>query len=358
MQANELPPRLAALSEIWTWFADTLGNGYSPIYDRVSRAVAGSAEVLSLVEEAPPRSHQPNVLLAAVHYLVLGGLDHPLAAVYAGKSDADPGPLFIDVCLSHRVEVLELLATRHTNTNEVGRSAIVGLGLTATADRLGVPLAMIDVGCSAGLNLFCDRYRLDYGPRGATGPADAPVQISCEVIGGEPPVAASLPRIVERVGIDLDPVDVTDPDQARWQLALIFPDTNRIPRTQRALEEIRKTPPRIVQGDAIDKVGEVVLGVAADAVAVVTTTWAAAYFSTDRRVEFRQRLAEASHTRPVAWISAEGAGVIDLFADARAPFDAQGTEASVLGLAVFDKGNVVADVLAFVHPHGKWVDWV
>ena len=78
------------LSAVWIWFADNVCREYSPIYDRVSRTVAASDEVLSLVREAPPRSHQPNVLLAAVHYLLLGGLDHPLAAVYAGVSDADP----------------------------------------------------------------------------------------------------------------------------------------------------------------------------------------------------------------------------------------------------------------------------
>src|SRR6476646_1470251 len=110
------------LADVWIWFADSVGREYSPIYDRVARTVAASDEVLALVREAPPRSHQPNVLLAAVHYLVLGGLDHPLAAVYAGTSDADPGPLFVDVCLTHRAEIAQLLATRHTNTNEVGRS--------------------------------------------------------------------------------------------------------------------------------------------------------------------------------------------------------------------------------------------
>src|SRR5215472_8727093 len=108
-----------ALADIWTWYADNVFSGYSPLYARVARAVAASDDVLALVREAPPQSHQPNVLLAAVHYLLLGGLAHPLAAVYAGESRADPGPEFVDVCLTHRDEILELLATRHTNTNEV-----------------------------------------------------------------------------------------------------------------------------------------------------------------------------------------------------------------------------------------------
>ena len=348
---------MASLSELWIWFADNHLRAYSPIYDRVSRAVAASDEVLSLLQEAPPRSHQPNVLLAAVHYLLLGGLDHPLAAVYAGVSDADPGPLFVDVCLTHRAEILQLLATRHTNTNEVGRSAIVGLALIAVAERFGEPLALVDVGCSAGLNLLCDRYRLDYGAAGATGPADAAVTIDCEVVGGEPPIASELPPIAERVGIDADPVDVTDEEQARWQLALVFPDTNRMPRTRRALEEVVRTPPRIVQGDAVDTVSAVLRELRADHIAVVTTTWTAAYLAPARRIEFRERLADVSRTRRVAWISAEGQGVIDLFEDVDVPYDAHGTQASVLGLALFERGDVTTELLGFVHPHGSWVDW-
>src|SRR5690242_21591372 len=65
---------------------------------------------------------------------------------------------------------------------------------------------LVDVGASAGLNLFCDRYRLDYGSAGATGPVGAPVRIECEVLGGDPPIAPAPPEIVERSGLDLDQI--------------------------------------------------------------------------------------------------------------------------------------------------------
>ena len=161
------------LGRIWEWFADTSCKGYSPIYDRICRFVANDDDVLALAHEAPPAAHQPNVLLGVVHYLLLGGLDHPLAAVYAGESDADPGPLFRDLCLTHRTEVLELMETRRTQTNECGRSAVIGPALTWVAQQFGAPIALLDVGASAGLNLGCDRYLLDYGSAGTTGPADA-----------------------------------------------------------------------------------------------------------------------------------------------------------------------------------------
>jgi hypothetical protein len=346
-----------ALAEIWIYIADSSCRGYSPLYDRICRGVAESDAVLDLVAEAPPEGHNPVLLLAAVHYLLLGGLDHPLAAVYAGESAADPGPLFVDLCLRQRDALLALLALRHVNTNEVGRSAVLGPALSTVAARLGEPLAHLDVGCSAGLNLLCDRYLLDYGPAGVTGPRDAPVRIECRVAGGTPPIAPVLPPVVTRVGLDRAPVDLTDDDEARWQLACVWPDTGRLARTRLAFEEARRAPLTLVRGDAVEGVGSAIAGLPAGAVAVVTTTQMVAYLSPAQRAGFGDALTVASYDRPVAWISAEVQGVVDVVPGAAAPSDHQGVEASVLGLAVFRDGTVDAELLGYVHPHGSWIDW-
>ncbi|MGC9962360.1 MAG: DUF2332 family protein [Acidimicrobiales bacterium] len=134
------------LADLWIWFAATQCGQYSPLYDRVCRAVAESDETLDIVQAAPPQAHVPNVLLAAVHYLVLAGLDDPLADVYAGRSEADPGPLFVDVCRANREAIAALLATRHTNTNEVGRSAVLGPALTDAGESGSVALVTTDSG--------------------------------------------------------------------------------------------------------------------------------------------------------------------------------------------------------------------
>ena len=349
------------LADVWTYFAETECGDYSRLYRRISHVVAANDDVLDLVRTAPRRAHQPTVLLGAVHFLVLGGLDHPLAAVYAGSSDADAdadvGPLFVDLCLTYRDEILALLATRHTNTNEVGRSAVIGPALTTVALRLGPRLGLVDVGCSAGLNLLCDRYLLDYGTAGRTGPADATVRIACEVIGGGVPVASTLPEIGSRVGLDRDPIDLNDADEARWLLACIWPDTGRLDRARLALQGAREHPPRLVRGDAVDDVTAVTDSLPADVIPVVLTTWALAYLSAERRVEFRARLAAASMARPIAWVSAEGPGVVDFFNDIDEPPDIGGAQASVLGLVVFRNGVPEPHHLGFVHPHGTWIDW-
>ena len=338
------------LAQLWTWFADTQCRGYSPLYEAVTRAVAGDEELLGIVRAAPPAAHLPPALLAAVHYQLLDGFAHPLADVYAGRSDADPVPLFRDVCRRRRAEIDALLATRHIQTNDCGRSAVIGPGLTWLAARLGEPLALVDVGASAGLNLLCDRYRLDYGDRGATGPADSPVVVRCHVEGAAP-IAPWLPRIVARVGVDREPVDLTRPEDVRWLLACVWPDTGRLERTAAAIDLARKDPPTVVAGDGNEATPGVLAALPGGALPVVVTTWAFAYLSVEERHAFVAMLAERSHAGPLAWLSAEGAGTVEELGPA-GPSDPD-----VLGVVVFEGGTLRAHVLGTVHSHGHWLEW-
>lgn len=117
------------LAELWRWFADGIMAGYSPLYDKIARSVAGDREILSLQYSARPHAQLPPMLLAG-HYLVLSGIDHPIAHVYAGRSSAPVAPLFRDLCLGNSAISWEILNTRTVQTNEVGRSAILGPALT------------------------------------------------------------------------------------------------------------------------------------------------------------------------------------------------------------------------------------
>jgi hypothetical protein len=344
------------LGKIWEWFADTSCRGYSPLYDRICRAAACDEEVLDLVRAAPEEAHIPNVLLAAVHFLLLDGLDHPLGAVYAGTSDADPWPLFREICLDHRADISALMETRRTNTNECGRSAVIGPALTWVANNVGSPLALCDVGASAGLNMGCDRYLLDYGGAGTTGPASSSVRIRCAVTGGRPPIAPALPPIAARVGLDRSPVDLSDDDDAQWLLACTWPDTGRLDRTRAAIRDAQQHPPTIRRGDMVTDVYRVLAELPSDATVCVLTSWAVAYLSRQGRDQFAAELARMGRDRPVVWVSGEGRNVVRAFADLEAP--TVDIEASILGAIVYDGESERAFPLAFVHPHGSWIDWI
>ena len=344
------------LGQLWEWFGHHQFRGYSPLYERIAEAVAGDPSVLDLVRASPPEAHLPPALLGAVHYLILDGLDHPLADVYAGRSGADPGPLFLEVCHAHRDGISELLAFRQVQTNDCGRSALIGPGLTWIGEQIAGPFSLIDVGASAGLNLLCDRYRLDYGDHGASGPADSPVVVACEVLAGHPVIADRLPTPIRRVGIDRSPIDLGDPTDARWLLACVWPDTGRLARTEASIRLAQADLPTVLEGDAVERLPSVLAGLEDGTTAVVVTSWAFAYFSLDQRRRFTDLLAEASYRQPVAWLSADGAGTVEGVADPSLT-DASGAQAHVLGAVLFDRGAAHPTLLAVVQQHGGWIDW-
>ena len=238
-------------ARMWAWFA-THCQETSPLYERISRAVAGDRDLLERLRATPPSAQLPPALLAAVHYLVLSGADHPLAELYAGRAEGDPGPHFLDFCRDHWDDVDDLLSTRHIQTNDCGRSALIAPGLTWLAPASADRFSLVDVGASAGLNLLCDHYRIDYGSFGATGPPDSPVAIHCRVAGGDPPIADRLPTFMSRVGIDRSPIDLTDPTDVRWLLACVWPDSGRLERTAASIALAQQSPPRVIAADAND----------------------------------------------------------------------------------------------------------
>lgn len=347
---------LAALSDLWHWCA-TENYCDSPLYTVIAAGVADDPELIDLTVAAGTAHAQfPNVLMAAVHELVLLGRAPALAEVYAGRSTADPFPLFRATALEHRDALLPRLASQFTNTNEVGRSALIAPALahvTARWDRW----ALVEAGCSAGINLRYDRYLLDYGAAGTLGDPDSPVRIECVDRTGALPVPAAMATPVERVGLDRNPIDLTDDDERRWLLACTWPDTGRMDRTAAAHAVVAADPPRLVTGDLVDDLPALLAATAPGRPVVVLTTWVVGYLPPDRRTAFAAGLAAASADRAVVWVSAEGPGEVPLGEVDLGP-PVEGTAPSVLGSISYADGEQVdAEVLAVCHPHGRWIDW-
>jgi hypothetical protein len=207
---------------------------------------------------------------------------------------------------------------------------------------------------SAGINLLCDRFRIDYGDHGTTGPVESPVEIRCRILGGAPLVADRLPPLVARVGIDRSPIDVTDPDDARWLLACVWPDTGRLERTAASVALAHHHPPPLVAGDAVKALPAVVASLPRGSVPVIVTTAAFAYLHVGERRRFVELLEAESHNRPVAWLSAETLGVVDAFAGEVSP---EHVDSDVFGAVIFNGGTGSAQLLGFSHKHGTWIDW-
>jgi hypothetical protein len=165
-----------------------------------------------------------------------------------------------------------------------------------------------------------------------------------------------MPEVVSRVGVDLDPVDVTDADDARWLRACVPPgEPERAARLEAEMALAAAAPPRLLRGDAVELLPDALAHVPAGALPVVTTTWSLSHFPLERRLRFLQRLDEAASGRTVAWVSAEGVGVappIPTLGDRRA------SGHSIIGLAMFDRPSMHAEAVGRCWSRGRLLTWL
>jgi hypothetical protein len=349
--------RARTLAQVYRRFGEVDAAGTSPLYERVAVALSASGEALRAIETAPARKRHPTVILAALHDLALAGRAPALAAAYAAADGDAAAGAAIDTLLRMTDSVVAIAVRRPVRANETGHCAVLYPAIAEAARRVGAhAVGLIDVGCSAGLNLNVDRVGITYSNGQWLGDPSSPVQLSCSIVGDRPIPARAMPEVVARVGVDLDPVDVTDADDARWLRACLWPDRpERVARLEAEMALAATAPPLLLPGDAVEVVPGAVARVPADALPVVTTTWALSRFPPESRLRFLRRLDEAAAGRPVAWVSAEGVGVapeIPTLGDRRA------SGHSIIGLAVFGRSALRAGALGRCWSRGRFLAWL
>jgi hypothetical protein len=349
--------RARTLAQAYRHFGEVDAAGTSPVYERVAVALSESGEALRAIEAAPARKRHPTVILAALHDLALAGRAPALAAAYAAADGDAAAGAAIDTLLRMTDAVVAIAVRRPVRANETGRCAVLYPAIAEAARRAGAKaVGLIDVGCSAGLNLNVDRVGISYSSGQSLGDPSSPVQLSSSIVGDRPIPARAMPEVVARVGVDLDPVDVTDADDARWLRACLWPDQPR--RAARLAAEMALTaaaPPLLLQGDAVEAVPDAVARVPTGALPVVTTTWALSHFPLESRLRFLHRLGEAAAGRAVAWVSAEGVGVapaIPTLGDRRA------SGHTIIGLAVFGRSALRAEAIGRCWSRGRFLAWL
>jgi hypothetical protein len=182
------------------------------------------------------------------------------------------------------------------------------------------------------------------------------VQQSASIVGGRPVPGRAVPEVVARVGIDLDPVDVTDPDDVRWLRASLPPDEpERRARLDAELALAATTPRTLLRGDAVEVLPAALARVPADALPVVTTTWALSRLPLEGRLRFLQRLDEAATDRAVAWVSVEGVGVAPAVPTLG---DRPASGHSIIGVAVFGASALSAETVGRCWSRGRLLAWL
>ena len=280
----------------------------------------------------------------SLHGLVLSGAAPALARTYpGGRSEIDPAVLWAEVALALRVHAAVLLSGLQSppQTNEVARSAVLLGGFSAIAAKTGRPLALLELGASAGLNLHWDAY--GYTLAGATwGPAAAPFRLEPDWRGVVP--ALGPVEVRSRRGCDRHPIDPGDARDRLRLRAYIWPDQEaRLARLDAALDHAARQDVRVERADAADWVAARLAERPAGATTVLyhSIVWPYLPSATRQRIEAALELAAAADETPLAWLRMEPSA-----------------DKSQAELLLTSWPGRISQRLAHADYHGRWVHWL
>jgi hypothetical protein len=254
--------------------------------------VASDDALCALLTGLPRPKWQPNLVFGAVRYL-FGTL----------ANDEE----FARVLSNHAAQILGVVRGRSTHTNEPARCAT----LMPVLARLPQPLALLEVGAAAGLCLYPDRYAYEFNgsrvdPQQLEGPP--PPLFTLRATSGTP-IPAGPVDICWRAGLDLNPIDASNPDSVAWLEALLWPgEEYRLPRLRAALAIARQDPPLLLQGDLRTDLPALAARAPSNGTLVIFHTAVLNYVpDPGHRAAFARTVANLDAT----WIANEGAGIID-----------------------------------------------
>jgi hypothetical protein len=275
--------------------ADDFERGGSKLYANLARSFADDPVVADIVGEHRPSWEVPLRLFGGVHYLELSGVVQYPWGKLRGVLEAN------------RDWLTRFVAEHPVQTNEVQRCwGLLPAFLTAADER---PIDLVELGPSAGLNLFWDRYRYRYGDQ-EWGDRSASLELSGEAEGGPPPeLLETQVEIRVRTGIDRRPIDVTTDHGARLLEAFVWADqTARLERVRRAIEIVRTEPPRLMGGDFVEVLPGLLAKRDLDVLTVVFHSASTVYLRGEDRTVLGETLGQEGERGSLAHVSYEFAG--------------------------------------------------
>jgi hypothetical protein len=316
-------------------FATEECHGSSSLYERLAHAVACDDDLLDIASHG--RTPIPNLFFAAVHYLVRRDRPSPLHRHYVSNT-ADPVPDFRNFCLERRQEIIALESNRLVQTNEIRRCGYLIPAFNFVYQRTPRPLALVEIGASAGLNLCFDRYFHTYSSGQTFGDASSGVHLNHEIRGDiTPPIPTAALPIAYRIGIDLTPILPHNQDAIAWLQALIWPEhTERRTQLQLALKIVAVNPPTLIAADATTVITQVIRELSTDVTTCIFQTHTFNQFTLQARTQFVQNLREIARTREIYVLSRHDQLMLHHYS-AHAPSSQR---------------------LASCDGHGRWFEWL
>ncbi|MFD2630410.1 DUF2332 domain-containing protein [Oceanobacillus kapialis] len=328
-------------------FAESECAGSSELYEHLSKEIAMDEVLLELSSYARDGQPVPNLFLGAVHYLLLKGASHELTQYYPSlvekpKAPHNSFPPFKDFCSTYREQIIPILKSKLVQTNEVRRCGYLYPSFAYAHNKVNKPLALIEIGTSAGFQLLWDKYEYSYNTDEAFGNKDSDVQINSEIIGkNTPTLPKESPPVANRLGLDLHINDLSNEEDSLWLNALIWPEhherRNLFERAARCVRE-NKGELHLIEGDGVELLPRIVEQIPEACTICVFHT----HVANQMPVEVKQKLLNS-----IKRIAEER----DIFHLYNNIWDKE------LHLDSFINGVEHNEVLARTDGHGKWFEW-
>jgi hypothetical protein len=334
-------------------------------------------EMLGIAATIPVDRLPPLLFEAAATYLVLELEPLPLRSWFPRVGELQPQlggefrVAYREFCLDHKEPLLELCAGHRYQMNEVGRCADL-LPAFAHAIEDGHEMVLVDLGTGAGLTLHLDRYRYVYraGEHASViGDPAAKVVVETELRGSQlPALPSAVPRIVDRVGIDIEPLDLGDRDVRGWLAACIPQEIGAVTRFHHAVEVVIANPARTVRGDVREVLPDVLASIPAGLPVCLIDTYVHVFFTVDELIRFRALVDRLGAERDLDWVSIDPLVPLGGAADSSVlgiPVSPAIIERNrreglfgVVGRLGYRGGRRTGALLGLAHPGAAWLEWL
>lgn len=292
------------LQETFKLFAENECQNSSNLYEKLAHAIAEDDEMLAVASQIPHEQPAPNLLFAAVKYLLKHSID-PLRQYYPNyttiplKAEEAFIP-FKHFVKKHQLQLSYLFATKRVQTNEVRRCAYLYPMLSEIFHKHQQPLALIELGTSAGLQLGIDHYQFSYGDK-KVGNEKSSLTLVSDNRGDTLPDSIHFPmQVATRIGMDLKTMNIQQEADLDWLEALIWPEhKERLTHLKKAASITRELPIQLVDGDATKQIVRIAKNVPQQEMLVIFHTHVANQFSEEAKMNLMHSLIEISKARPV-----------------------------------------------------------
>lgn len=351
-QINYSHLSLSEIAENLSRFADRECKDIAPLYFLLCNHISLDEELLKIAAKVRIGQPIPNLFLSAVHYLLIKSPEENLAQFYPTitgiSSDEIPFDLFKSFVLENETKILEIIQTRIVQTNVINRCSYLMPIFSQIIHSEKKHATIIDIGSSAGLTMNWDLYNYKYSEFNLN--INSEIQVYTEIRNNNlPKTFFPIHQQISKIGIDQNPIDLSDENEKLWLKALVWTDhLERFQIMDSALKLASRQKNKIFKASTISEFNEIISQVPPEHTLIIYSTVTFYQFLKELIADFWTMLDRIGNSRDLYFVSAEGLNAYQ---------EKYNTKDMVVELTHYQNGEKSQKLVCTTNGHGNWIDW-